>query len=211
MNGPLTEAEASRALRDFEPDWDAARTERLLGATEHLLRRQRRLSRRVQRVLVAGAACAALGAATVLGWHLVGPRSTPEQRAVETRSLELTRFTDGSTAQVVDTDGRLSVQKATEHEVTLLLTAGSADFDVTPNPQRAFTVLSGPVSVRAVGTQFRVERAGDRVRVAVNRGKVLVLWSRGRSALIGGESRWFPPEAATGAADTAATLLPIAP
>jgi transmembrane sensor len=46
--------------------------------------------------------------------------------------------------------------------------------------------------VQVLGTIFEVERASDRTRVGVMRGKVAVHWDDERSVLIPGEVGWFP-------------------
>jgi transmembrane sensor len=220
MTLPTTESAAIEALREVEVAWDPTRVEdRLLDMRELAVKREGSRAR-LKRTAYAVTACAALAVGAVSALHLTKqPSSTPVSTVV-TRDLEVTRFVDGSTARVAEPGGSLSVKKASEHEVELALAAGSADFEVTPNPARHFVVFAGNVSVRVVGTQFRVERAGERVRVAVSRGKVEVHWPLGNSFLIAGESRWFPPEsavtdvppaAASAAPESAEPSAPAAP
>jgi tetratricopeptide (TPR) repeat protein len=76
----------------------------------------------------------------------------------------------------------------------LELARGSARYSVVPNPARTFEVHAGSVTVRVVGTEFRVERRGDSAWVQVFRGKVRVSWGQaGDHAFLAlGESGLFP-------------------
>jgi transmembrane sensor len=64
---------------------------------------------------------------------------------------------------------------------------------VTRRPSRSFSVRSGDVTVRVVGTTFAVEVVADRVGVSVEHGVVEVDWGLGRKQLVAGERGWFPP------------------
>lgn len=83
----------------------------------------------------------------------------------------------------------------TGSRVQLLLRRGRARFSVRPGGPRRWTVEAGALSVEVVGTVFSVDRDGASVRVAVERGRVLV---RGESvpdrvrALTVGESLRVP-------------------
>lgn len=57
---------------------------------------------------------------------------------------------------------------------SLVLRAGSARFDVRPGGGRRWTIEAGLVSVEVIGTAFEVARDERGVRVAVERGRVLV-------------------------------------
>jgi len=195
MTQPISESAAIEALREVEVAWDPATVEQRVLGLRALAAHQEIRRARLKRAASVALSCAALVVGGITAWHFAKPASTAQVTTTVTHDLELTRFADGSTARVAEPNGRLSVQKATEHEVELALAAGSGDFEVTPNPARSFVVVAGNVSVRVVGTQFRVERAAERVRVAVSRGKVEVRWPGGNTFLIAGESRWFPPEA----------------
>lgn len=73
------------------------------------------------------------------------------------------------------------------------LEAGEAYFQVVHNAQRPFEVVAGPLVVRDIGTAFDVRRTGDRVAVAVVRGKVRVA-APGGALDAGAEQRvsWDP-------------------
>jgi transmembrane sensor len=77
--------------------------------------------------------------------------------------------------------------------VEVSLRSGSAEFDITPNPERQFIVHAGEAEVRVLGTHFFVTRAAPRVKVEVTRGRVEVRFSGGSRQLVAGESNWFPP------------------
>ncbi|QXI25984.1 FecR family protein [Pseudomonas vanderleydeniana] len=77
-----------------------------------------------------------------------------------------TRVTLGSDSALVDhfNDGQRNVE----------LLHGEAFFDVTPDPQRPFTVTAGSGAVRVTGTAFEVRLAPERLNVAVTHGAVKV-------------------------------------
>lgn len=56
---------------------------------------------------------------------------------------------------------------------------GEAYFTVKPDKQKPFVVRAGPVSVTAVGTQFNVQKAGNRIVVTVSEGTVKVASGEG--------------------------------
>lgn len=57
----------------------------------------------------------------------------------------------------------------------LVLEGGEAFFKVTHDPKRPLVVQAGSISVRAVGTEFSVRRAAERVMVTVSAGLVDVV------------------------------------
>ena len=61
-----------------------------------------------------------------------------------------------------------------EHVRLVVLSRGTAHFEVAKNPARPFVVEAGAVQVRAVGTAFSVEFASDAVEILVTEGKVAV-------------------------------------
>jgi ferric-dicitrate binding protein FerR (iron transport regulator) len=86
---------------------------------------------------------------------------------------------------------------------------------VVPDPARRCEVKAGEVTVRALGTRFRVERLEDgRTRVDVTRGHVEVVWANGRAALFAGQDGAFPrevkrPKTAMGEVALGVGLAPI--
>lgn len=88
----------------------------------------------------------------------------------------------GEQRSVLLSDGTLiTLNTATEIEVHLTearrlvyLNEGEALFDVARDPKRPFDVLAGDTTIRAVGTQFNVDRRAQHTTVTVVEGKVLV-------------------------------------
>jgi transmembrane sensor len=61
--------------------------------------------------------------------------------------------------------------------VALALSRGRVDLDITPRPDRKFSVVAAGVEVRVTGTRFSVELSSQRrVEVEVTRGSVEVSW-----------------------------------
>jgi transmembrane sensor len=83
--------------------------------------------------------------------------------------------------------------KAGRH-VTLV--AGEALFRVAHEPARPFDVMAGDVTVRAVGTQFNVDRHSRDTRVMVVEGRVEVSNGSGRVPVGAGEVATVAPQAA---------------
>jgi transmembrane sensor len=88
----------------------------------------------------------------------------------ETATIDL----DDGSRIVANTDSRLSVEySATERRVRM--DRGEAFFEVEHDPNRAFSVIVGNATVRAVGTAFSVFRDGAKVQVLVSEGVVEVV------------------------------------
>jgi hypothetical protein len=83
--------------------------------------------------------------------------------------------------------------------VLVVIDRGAADFEVAPRVGRPkFVVQAGEVSVRVIGTGFRVERVGDGAKVAVSHGTVEVV-TPGETARVTAGETW-PSELAAGTA-----------
>jgi transmembrane sensor len=205
----LRDLVASAASR-IEVPWSRARKEAVLSG---VYRKKRR-----RRALRLGAGVAALLVVALLAPRLVGsllPRrelakqgaGTPAQNGsvsggtslpAQSPGLapgELLRFGDGSMAQAQGGRSRLVVREQRPGRTVVEL-QGSASFAVTPNPQRLFRVEAGGVAVEVLGTRFTVEQIGERVRVAVQEGRVRVLWAAHYAEVAAGQSALFPAEAA---------------
>ncbi len=87
---------------------------------------------------------------------------------------------DGSAAQLFD-GARLEVVEQSARRVSVQQQSGRVRYQVTPNAGRVFSVQSGAVSVRVLGTIFTVVREPGWARVEVERGRVEV--SRGGQPL----------------------------
>jgi transmembrane sensor len=96
----------------------------------------------------------------------------------ELRSVTLA---DGSRVEM-NSCTRLRV-RLTARERTIELLQGQALFDVAKNPSRPFTVVSGGVQVRAIGTQFDVDRRKRATVVTVLEGRVTVSEKDQQSAM----------------------------
>jgi len=114
--------------------------------------------------LAAGFACAGL-----LTWLLMDRMVVYSTAPGERRTLTLT---DGSTVEL-NARSRIRVAySSTGRDVELL--EGQALFKVARSPSRPFVVHSGDSSVRAVGTQFDVNRSHGAMIVTVVEGRVAV-------------------------------------
>jgi transmembrane sensor len=119
----------------------------------------------VRRTVVAGLVALVAGAA---GWYFSSPEHY--QTAIgEQRSVVLS---DG-TVVTLNTSSRIEVRMARDHR-TVDLVAGEALFEVARDPARPFDVAAGKTTVRAVGTQFNVDRRPSSTTVTVVEGKVAV-------------------------------------
>jgi len=94
---------------------------------------------------------------------------TLQTQASEWRSVPLS---DGSSISAMPYT-RLRHTISDEQRL-ITLAQGSAMFRVAKDPSRPFLVDAGVVVVKATGTQFTVGRHGDRVKVIVREGSVIV-------------------------------------
>lgn len=118
-----------------------------------------------RRIAIAGIAGLIAGAA---GWWFSSTEHY--QTAIgEQRSVVLS---DG-TVVILNTSSEIEVHMARDHRTVDLL-SGEALFEVARDPARPFDVAAGKTTVRAVGTQFNVDRRPSRTTVTVVEGKVAV-------------------------------------
>jgi ferric-dicitrate binding protein FerR (iron transport regulator) len=74
---------------------------------------------------------------------------------------------------------------------TALLENGAAVFTVSPRADRAhFTVLAGDASIRAINSEFRVAREGERASVTVETGSVEIRF-RGHEIHVDAKHTWM--------------------
>jgi transmembrane sensor len=119
---------------------------------------------------VAGLAASVIVAAC-LGWWLTLSRPDQFQTKVgEQRSVPLA---DGSRV-TLNTASKIEVLLQADHRVVQLL-QGEALFEVAHDAQRPFDVQAGKVVVRAVGTQFDIDRRATRTAVTVVEGRVAMI------------------------------------
>lgn len=124
--------------------------------------------RRRNFLAAASLAAVAVGAGGAALYSLRNPIYTTgiaEQRTV--------RLSDGSTVEL-NARSRLRV-RFTDRERAVDLLAGQALFKVAKNAARPFVVKSEVARVRAVGTQFDVNRHGSGTTITVLEGRVAVL------------------------------------
>lgn len=183
----------------LDPRWDAERTEiALLG----LGRKRRR-----RRVVRGGLATLALGAAAFL---LAGRATPPSLAPKQVATLGATslapaparvpvpcalKLNDGSTVACDDASTEVRLSEQTPRQITVDLVSGRAHFSVSERRDRVFRVRAGEVSVLVLGTVFSVDRSGERVRVSVHRGVVLVDRGQDERLLSAGEEESFSPQA----------------
>jgi transmembrane sensor len=181
-------------LSAVKPRWDAARTERALGAVHGRLRARTRIKR--ASVAIVGASAVALASWGVLHERALPSEQTASVKVVAPPARETPRFVhfkDGSSVELDSKESELSVAEVSESHVEVELKRGSGHFSVVPRDSRTFSVRSGVVTARVTGTDFRVIVQGATAAVEVVRGVVHVSWPTGSVELRDGERGLFPP------------------
>jgi len=175
----LQTARLTRALQSKELQWPDTPVETLIREAKSIpgeviglpVRHRRHPSMQysaspwTRRAVVAGIVAVVAGA---VGWYF----SSTEyyQTAIgEQRSVVLS---DG-TVVTLNTSSEIKVHMARDHR-TVELVSGEALFEVARDPVRPFDVAAGKTTVRAVGTQFNVDRRPSATTVTVVEGKVAV-------------------------------------
>jgi transmembrane sensor len=118
---------------------------------------------------VAGLAASVLVAAS-LGWWFMLAR--PEQFQTKVGEQHSVLLADGSRV-TLNTASKIEVRLRANHRSVQLL-QGEALFEVAHDAQRPFDVYAGNVVVRAVGTQFDIDRRATRTAVTVVEGRVVI-------------------------------------
>jgi transmembrane sensor len=161
---PQTSAE------DLVRDALAAPDDSVVPLRPHVRRTHEEKRRRPTLRWVAGLAASVMVAAC-LGWWLLPARPELFQTKVgEQRSVLLA---DGSRV-TLNTASKIEVRLLAERRVVELL-QGEVLFEVAHDVQRPFEVRAGHLVVRAVGTQFDIDRRATRTTVTVVEGRVAVL------------------------------------
>jgi transmembrane sensor len=185
--------------------WDDAREDAAARAIGVRWRR-RKIARRAA---IASAAAAVLGLSTWIALDRRAGAPVATERAPERRDAtapeapeapaDRIAFADGSVAELDRAE--LDVERDSTEHVRVRLRSGAARFEVVRRPSRAFEVTSPHTAVRVIGTAFtvRIDDAGDRTRVDVTRGHVLVTSEGTETHLLAGQGTWFP--SADGAGD----------
>ena len=120
--------------------------------------------------LIAGAAAAAIGVATLTP-SLVGPRASPyvvATKAGERRTIALQPGTS------IDLSGGTVLRLDHADPRVATLDRGEALFHVSHDAAHPFTMTAGQTRIRDLGTVFNVARDGKDVTIAVAEGSVLV-------------------------------------
>jgi transmembrane sensor len=154
----------------------AAPDDSVVPLRSHVLQKREKERRRPALRWVAGLA-ASIAAAASLGWWVT--LSGPEEfwtKVGEQRSVVLA---DGSRV-TLNTASKIEVRLQADHRVVQLL-QGEALFEVAHDAQRPFDVHAGNVVVRAVGTQFDIDRRATRTAVTVVEGRVALIAADSRT------------------------------
>jgi transmembrane sensor len=175
----LQTAKLTRALRSKDLLWPDTPVETLIrearfapaevtGLPVRLQRQKYRASPWMRRVALAGIVALVAGG---LSWRFLAPEHYQTDIG-EQRSVVLS---DGSVV-TLNTSSDIEVHIGKDHRTVELL-SGEALFEVARDPARPFDVAAGKTVVRAVGTQFNVDRRPNGTTVTVVEGKVAVFTS----------------------------------
>jgi transmembrane sensor len=185
--------EAGRARRD-SVEWDAITERRVLHRV--LAVRRAPIQQRPRRLLVATLAAAACVAVLTTLYLLQEFRELPVQRSItlpvvgaadetDEQPTSLT-FADGSSATMLSV-ADVQIEQQTSALIALDQHSGRVRYEVARDPFREFVVQALDVEVRASGTVFVFEVAGDAVVVTVEEGVLEVNRDRSGVRLIAGE------------------------
>jgi len=155
---------------------------------ENLLKEENHILIQRKRILPVywAAACviALLGATTFFFYH--SGKETSELLTLQNTDSEnilVKTLGDGSTIYLAS-DASLSYPKSftgTQREVSL---QGEALFDIAKNPEKPFLIETEKVTVRVLGTAFKIKTSGDgKFELAVQRGRVRVTEKEGGNSL----------------------------
>jgi transmembrane sensor len=166
--------------------WDDARTERLLASVHTRLGRR---TRALRAAMVAGTLVSAICVAFVaVRWN----RSSTSVATQSASARSSIRLREGSEIAMEPATSEVRLVEESPSRVRVEAVRGPARYSVVPNPDRAFEVRSGPVTVTVVGTEFVVEPRAEGAFVEVFRGKVRVSWGDEQAFVAAGESGVFP-------------------
>lgn len=162
-------AEVGRLWDSFD---STHRLDRLTSALEQQNAQRRRTRSHRMRTSVAGL-CAAL--AIALGGHF-GYQSWQRQPLTSTSAqaslgTQVTRHLDDGSTMLLNTGSDADIVFYRDRR-EIHLNRGEAIFEVAPDADRPFVVLSGKARITVVGTRFAVNLLSSRVRISVERGTV---------------------------------------
>ena len=140
-----------------------------------------RWRRRIELVVAAPLALAAVAAAVLVLRHDAGPLRLASGAAIAAIDAPAAgakvSLSDGSYI-ALGGGARLEPLESSGSTFIAIVARGSASFDVRPGGPRRWQIECGLATVEVVGTHFDVERSPGRLRVAVTRGQVLVRGER---------------------------------
>ncbi len=202
MTADLTDR-IGRAALQVEVPWTPERAALVLRGVHGRRRQQRRLrglgaAVGVLALLVLGprlvASLRGRGAAATTQVASVQPAVAPQVSGeLSLAERPVMRLRDGS---LVRPRGRASQVRVREDRPgrTVVALTGAAQFEVVHDPLRLFRVETRGLAVEVLGTQFVVEEHGAGIRVAVQQGRVRVLWASHYDEVGAGHSAIFSPE-----------------
>jgi ferric-dicitrate binding protein FerR (iron transport regulator) len=185
--------EIDRAVKLVGATWTATRAARCERELEKRLYTRR--SRSARTALIATTVLVAAAAALLL---IAGPQrlhsaSNADGVGVALSPGEVLLLPDGTTASPLDNKSEVRLVESEPVRRTVRVMSGGARFDVRPQGKRTFRVEMRDVAVEVLGTAFSVDESGDRVRVAVDRGRVRTFFNGAATELGAGDVRFFPP------------------
>jgi transmembrane sensor len=127
----------------------------------------------------AALAASVLVAASLGWWFMLGRTEQFQTKVGEQHSVLLA---DGSRV-TLNTASKIEVRLRAGHRNVRLL-QGEALFEVAHDAQRLFDVYAGDVVVRAVGTQFDIDRRATRTAVTVVDGRVAMIAAGSRTGAL---------------------------
>jgi transmembrane sensor len=189
----MTLTPTEQPFPEISVHWDAARTERALRGARRKLARARHLR-------AIGGAFAAVLSVAGLFWlvrplSVVRPAPVPSIMSAAASAVvspQRVAFPDGSLIDLMGERSNVQVRSVSFSRIEVELAEGQARFQVTPNPERQFSVRAGTVVVDVVGTEFTLDVQGKRTEVSVRAGKVRVSWPGGEVLLEPGARETFP-------------------
>ncbi len=164
----------------------ASAVTRMWNRIEARTRTKPRRRAKLARTIVIAAAVVGFVLAAVVLWRRPGlpAASLPARHEIVAGALALAPSQADDVERVVSLRDGSSITLApgsafeplesSPSAVVLRQLRGRVLYDITPGGPRRWTIACGPVSVDVVGTSFRIDRDGSRVRVEVTRGIVLV-------------------------------------
>jgi transmembrane sensor len=188
MNDELVQRLREAAQHIALPDQEREHQASVLAGVHERLDSRAKLGRFTQRGMLVLAVAA--GIVVGLSIHRLGWRST----ATPSQLSRTETLLEGSLVTGLTEAARWHVIEGQRERVRLALDQGAARFEVSHVAERSFEIEVDGLTVKAIGTDFLVLRAGPaQVWVAVRAGRVRVQWSRGEVELGPGAEGTFPP------------------